>query len=574
MYVRQQLPPYLGQISYQPDLNFIHTIISANHSHQAVTHDGYLFHNKNIAALARNQYTVDDLQQIKSALQPHGTLDLPIITQHSVTLREGKRTVSLLPATQPGANHGDMSNMVYLRDQIQTADALLQLAWYDHDHRGDDITGKQLLVSSLDLLSTPAQLHRFADCIDQYVSGKDCTQSDWPQISLQFDNLDGTNPNNWRNIQDSIQMLAYTTLTALERGQIQPADLLPSHKQMLGAIIALIVSAGSPLYENSGSWEEITARRTSVMAIETAVFSKLFDLRLSTDGRRYAFFASEYQKYRHKYPDFFAADLDELLMAKTIEGLTAISERLPFESPKYSKNTVKFRTADSALVYVLRYHIPELLVRYGIDVMAINQPLSGHDREEQIEDLILDQLQTLVDPEGYGMFRYHSDSYQRVNWGTNETQAIVKNIKRFVTDDAATHNSQIDLDLKQSLRHQLMPKGRQAAWSLGQAHIAFWAADRYRQHIRLAQPDRAARYRAISTNNLNVVLSLITGDEQFTSTADNKGIYHVTPVVAWRLPECYVTYQADDKQAIVPSAHTPLYWSVALLKGTIGLFIE
>lgn len=574
MYVRQSLPPYLGQISYQPDLNFIHTIINANRSHQAVMHDGHLFHNRDVASLARTIYTIDDLIQLESALQNHGTLDLPIISNYSVALRESRRQVSLLPATKPGTTHGDMSNMVYLRDQIQTADILLRLAQYNpKQHKNEGTTGKQLLISSLDLLSTPAQLNRFAKCIDRYANGKDCTQDDWPQISLQFDDLDAVKSNNWRNIQDNIQMLVHATLLALENGQIQSADLLPSHKQALCAIIVLIISAGSPLYENSGSWEEIAARRTSVMAIETAVFSKLFDLRLGADGRRYAFFASEYQKYRRQYPEFFAADLDELLMSKTIEGLTAISERLPFESPKYSKNTIKFRTADSTLVYILRYHIPELLVRYGIDVMAINQPLSGHDREEQIEDLILDQLQTLADPKGYGMFRYHNDSYQRVNWGTDGTQTVVKNIKRFVTEQAATNRQPINYDLKQSLRHQLTPKGRQAAWSLGQAHIAFWAADRYRQHMQLAQPDRAARYQTIGTNNLNAVLSHITGDQQFTSTANKKGAYQLTPVDSWRLPECYVTYQADDEQTIVPSAHTPLYWSVALLKGTIELFI-
>lgn len=574
MYVRISLPPYLRQISFEPAHPFIRTLINANLDHHAVMYDGFLFHNASLVPYVRSTYTTNDLIALEDTLTKQKTLDLPTMTQHSAVLREGSQNLHILPATAPGSTHGDMSNMVYLRDQIQTAEILLHIANHNPKrYTTEQQMGKQLLISALHLLSTPAQLGRFATCIDNYVNKKPCTQDDWPEISLAFDNLDGVQPNGWRNIQDTVQMLAYATLSALESGQLKPSDLLPSHKEMLGSVIPLLASAGSPVYENSGSWEEIIAKRTSVMAIETALTSKLFDLRLGSDGRNYAFFASEYQKYRRRYPAFFATDLDELLMTKTIQGLTSISAQLPFESPKYSKNSVKYRTADSTLVYILRYHIPELLVRYGIDVPAINEPLTGHDREEQIEDLILDQLQTLIDPQGYGMFRYRHDSYQRVNWGTDEVQEVIKNIKRFVAEDAVARNQPIDFDVKQSLRHQLTPAGRQASWSLGQAHIALWAADRFTHYTDFAQHGRSDRYLTICTKNLNAVLSLITGDDQFTSATDTDGSYHIVSVNAWRLPECYVTYQIDQQQTIVPSAHTPLYWSVALLKGTIGLLI-
>lgn len=571
MYVRVTLPPYLRQISFTTSLPFIHTLIDANMPHIAVQKDGNLFHNSELAQLYQPRYTTSDIEHLTSVLIKHGTIEPQFINDQSVYLDEKSRPLCLLPATAPRTYHGDMSNILYLRDQIQTAELFLKLQALDPQaYKQEGQTGKRLLLSALHLMSTPSQLARLKTCIDRYATGATCGQADWPQISLAYASLDGVNANGWRNIQDTMQMLGYTTLIALEQRQLQADDLLASHKQFLGGLVPLIVSAGFPLYENSGTWEEVAARRTSVMSIETAFLSKLFDVRLSLHRRNYAFFASEYQIYRRRYPQLFSDDFDELLATKVQEGLQTISERLPFESPGYERQSIKYRTSDAALVYVLRYHIPELLVRFGISVSGIGDPLAGHLREEQIENLVLAQIDTLRDREGYGIFRYHDDSYQRVNWGTDEVQMVVRDIKRFIAESATSQRAPADYDLKQLIRHQLTPKGRQAAWSLAGAHLAMWAAERFLQQQKLGQTSRAEHYNKIATRNLNQTLSLVTGDSQWASALSAHGTHQLQSVPSWQLPECYVTYKAGDRQAIVPSAHTPLNWTSSLLRSTLG----
>lgn len=572
MYARDQLPPYLRQVNFTTSYPYIHTLIDANKSHSAVNIDGNLFHNKELVEFIQKTYTAAELETLESALAQHGTTTLPLIKGKSVRLAGDERPLLVMPAIPRDSSVGDMSEMLYLRDQVQTAEVFLKLHAYDPArYRQEGVEGKLLLMSLLHLLSTPAQLERFQMCIERYVKGQGCTQADWPQISLTWNNLDGRQPNGWRNIQDTFQMLAYTTLIALEQQQLQPNDLLEPHKQFLGSIVPFLVSAGFPHYENSGSWEETAAPRTSVMAVETAFFSKLFDLRLDEQGRKYAFFAREYQKYRRRYPTLFKADFDELVATKLQEGLVAISQRLPFESPGYGRRSIKYRTSDLALVYVLRYHIPELLVRYGISVSAIGDPQAGHAREEQIEDSILRQLDMLRDPEGYGMYRYYNDSYQRTNWGTEEVQAVVRGIKRFVCERAIAEQTPVDYDLKQLLRNELIPKGRQAAWSLGSAQLAFWAAERWFELQRMGTGDRAKRYRHLATSQLNATLALVTGDGQFTSLPQANNRYHIAAVAPWRLPECYVTYEADNERCVAPSAHTPLNWATGLTKGALGI---
>ena len=71
---------------------------------------------------------------------------------------------------------------------------------------------------------------------------------------------------------------------------------------------------------------------------------------------------------------------------------------------------------------------------------------------------------------------------------------------------------------------------------------------------------------------MNRMLATVTGLDNWHAVLDDNKQYVLQKVPANRLPECYITYEAPDgKQIIVPSPHTPLNWSSAMLKQAVGL---
>ncbi|MGH9857798.1 MAG: hypothetical protein ACRD4B_08140, partial [Acidobacteriota bacterium] len=187
-------------------------------------------------------------------------------------------------------------------------------------------------------------------------------------------------------------------------------------------------------------------------------------------------------------------------------------------------------------------------------------------------DRVLEQLSTLIDLATNGMARYEGDSYQGVNFHTNTVQAIVKAIKHKVNQDAERAGGEVDLNEKQWLRNQLTPTGQPAAWTHPLSQIASWAASRSETARNENDLDRAARYRELSTRFLNAALSTITGVDQQHAVINGDGRYHLRKVPAYKLPECYVTYESSTGETFhVPSPHTPLNWSSAMLKEAVGL---
>jgi hypothetical protein len=456
-------------------------------------------------------------------------------------------------------NHGDMSSMLYLRDHVQAANALMELHLQDPTrYNQEGRTSRTLFLSALHLMSTPSQLARFDDVITR---GTTARQEDWPHISLLFNDLEGLKPNGWRNKQDTFQMLADATLDAVENGLLTVDDLAENHKQFLGSIVPLLVSVGFPAYENSGSWEEITAHRTSVLAVETSLLYKMKTL-AAKDDRVAAFLRTGYGRTAPNTAVGFDETLDTLLH----NGLFELGRRLPDESPDNDPTSIKFRQADAALTYVLMYDLPRLLA-------SAHVPIGGVPMEEQaIEQMILAQLSTLVDPDTNGIARYEDDSYQRVNYHTNEVAWVIKAIKRKVKQDATTADTEVDLDQKQTLRGELTPQGKTAAWTHPLGQLAGWAAKRSLRCQQEGDTEASADYRDLSTSFLNRALSTVTGNDQWHAVLDSQGYYHVRQVPAYKLPECYVAYQsAAGETFTVPSPHTPLNWSSAALRHAIGL---
>jgi hypothetical protein len=184
--------------------------------------------------------------------------------------------------------------------------------------------------------------------------------------------------------------------------------------------------------------------------------------------------------------------------------------------------------------------------------------------QTEIETLILHQLATLDDRVTGGVIRYRDDSYQRVNFHTNSMQLIVRAIKR-----RTAAGEEPSLDEKQRLRGALMPQGREAAWLHPLGQLSAWAA---RRSLETAGGE-SVRYQRLSRGYLERLLTLRTTDGMWCTAVGSDALYHIQPVSADRLPECYITYRLGDREIVTPSPHTPLNWSAATTKEAIGLLV-
>jgi hypothetical protein len=491
------------------------------------------------------------LQDLRSFLDLRKTLDVPIIRGHSVVVDGEVWPLALVAATDIRTSHGEMSSMLYLRDHIQVARVYIELFLHDpHAYASEGAVGRDLLLSALHLMSTPPQLDRFRVVIQK---GSYASQEEWPHISLWFNDLDGKNANGWRNNQDSFQMLAHLTFDAIDQGFLDVDDLLAAHKQFLGLIVPLLKSVGFPCHESSGSWEENAAVRSSVMAIETALLAKIKDC-----SQKPTFVFLEQMFAQNTSGDFYST-VEQLLY----NGLKELGRCLPYESPDYDKGSVKYREADAALVYVLMYGLPQLLANAKILVR-------GAQRDQRaIETMILETLATLDDPLTGGMRRYLGDSYQRVNFHTAEVQETIRQIKKTILDEARQSRQPVDLDKKQQLRGELTPQGREAAWTHPLGQLAAWSA---KQALGVKPGEDRRHYEELCRLYLDRMLGTITAERQWNAVLDKQGGYQLKKVPAWRLPECYITYQLAEKEPlVVPSPHTPLNWSSVSLKEAVGL---
>ncbi|NUU20771.1 MAG: hypothetical protein HOV68_04520 [Streptomycetaceae bacterium] len=521
-------------------------------SHTSRASGGSRFADDTLARLVRAGDSPAHLRAVEALLTERGTLDLPVIEAGSVQVDGAARRVCVVAATDiaadPTVRHGEMSTMFYLRDHVQAASAMMELHLTDpvrYAAEGD--VGRELIQSALHLMSTPAQLARFAAVVERGDTG----QEEWPHISLWFDDLAAEKPNSWRNKQDSFQMLAFLVLDALDRGFLALDELIPAHRTFLRFVVPFLRAVGFPRYESSGTWEEIAARRTSVMAVETALLARISAL--TVDGRL---------EFLADHPDF-TETVGEMVYA----GLTEIGRRIPFESPDYAPDSVRHRGADASLVYLLMYGLPELLAEARVPIGESARPMTARE----VEATVLDAVLSLEDPATGGVLRYQGDSYQRVNFHTHEVQATVRAIKTEVRADAEARGGDIDLDRKQELRDRLTPRGRQAAWTHPLGQLAAWAALRSR-HTRDSDPEQARDYREFGLRYLRRMLATVTGANEWHAVLREDDGYHVREVPHYRVPECYVTYRdAHGDELITASPHTPLNWSTAMLRTALGL---
>ncbi|HLD26108.1 MAG TPA: hypothetical protein VJC05_03645 [Candidatus Andersenbacteria bacterium] len=202
-------------------------------------------------------------------LQRAGTFDIPI---ERTQLPSGE---AVAYARAADTRVWPMGTHVWIRDLTLIADRLLR-AGVSPRFADRAATGKELLMSALTLMATPAQLKRMA-------------AGQWPHIFLDSrDNLTAEREEKWAHKQDAWQMTALITLRAFMDGLIDRRDLTAAHEQFLQAAEPFLMAAKYWENKSSGSWEEIEEVRSSTLAWETALLSHLesLDAALGCDALR------------------------------------------------------------------------------------------------------------------------------------------------------------------------------------------------------------------------------------------------------------------------------------------------
>lgn len=397
--------------------------------------------------------------------------------------------------------------------------------------------GLALLTSGLAFISSSAQLDRFRNVI-RAESGK--IRQDplaWPHIFAAVkDNLMTRKLEPWAHKQDAWQILAWYILDCLEDGSISLSELSEKNRMFLGLIIPFLARVSFWRCENSGSWEELPAVRTSVRAWEHRLIVRLGEL---ARKREYSFIRSTYlRERRYMGKRFKGVSLDTAVERLNRLATKAVLRDLPFESPSYDRSDPRYRRGDSALLYLLE-----------LDYIPFLAKQAGKDKKwsKVMEATIVKEVLRLRDPVVGGFARYKNDSYQRSGFFREETTARLRALYGGPSGDASSDFVG---------RHKIVPRGRSAVWTHFVWQLSSWAGRRF-----LASGDES--FRSLHDEFFEQGMKLITASSaSIDYTAAGRA--RVIRIAPFRMPECYIAERDQSgNELIFPSPHTPLNWSVA-----------
>jgi len=399
-----------------------------------------------------------------------------------------------------------MGTNYWVRDNALIASSLLNLDYTKNIFPQEwFLLGKNLLLSCLTIMSSTAQLERFASIID---GSKSYTEAiHWPHIFLSIkDNLNAAHDEAWMHKQDAWQILCYIALDALEKKLITEDELTSKHTQLLHSICPFLNAVQFTQTDNAGSWEEITAIRTSVISWETALLHKV----------------TQSKTFSHP-------DAESLFQ----QGLQTLKNNFPHESPNYPAKDTRYRSADAALLY-------PLLIELYLHFPEAEQP--------NIIDSLLSQIESLIGP--YGINRYQGDSYQGLSYYTNSVSSQLRDLYQSPSGDSSDESQFLH-------RAAIVPPGHEAQWT----HFVWQLSSAYSKLCKNF-PNNPT-YPIKQNHYFLKGLSLITGEDEWTLTETNHHTMQVSSVPSFRIPECYNSEIYNTHIFQYPSLHTPLYWSVA-----------
>jgi hypothetical protein len=424
-----------------------------------------------------------------------------------------------------------MGTHYWLRDN-----AIIGARFSKLEDRSYQRRGRELLLSCLTFISSVAQLKRFEGIVQSKSRAFVSSVTNWPRIFAAIDdNLTTQRHEGWAHKQDAWQMLAWYVLEALEEGRLAHGDLTDKHKRFLGMIVPFLAKVSFWRCENSGSWEEIEAVRTSVRAWEHRLIVRIAELARKP---QYRFFVDGYTGAR----GYLGARYNKVDLFRAAEILDREASRvmlkdLPYESPMYSRSDPRFRRGDAALIYLLE-----------LDYVGFLGARAGKNKRwvQAMEERLLKGVLALQDDRSGGIARYHRDTYQRCGFFRSLTAAKLIKLYGAPSGDASG---------KFAERHLLVPRGRQAAWTHFVWQLAAWAGERF-------AVTGEKRFRVLHDRFFVQGLKLITGKEA-SLDLDEHSVSRIIRIPSWRMPECYIAdITPDGSEMQFPSPHTPLNWAV------------
>jgi hypothetical protein len=404
----------------------------------------------------------------------------------------------------------------------------------NHNHRR---LGKELLLSALTFMSSVSQLKRMEAVVLSKSAGFLKDAANWPYIFAGVKtNLAAHEKEEWAHKQDAWQILAWYVLEGIERGLITRHDLTAKHRNFLSLIVPFLIKVSFWRCENSGSWEELVAARSSVRAWEHRLIARLGEF---SQNRGFAFIDDGFTRYRNSLAGTYKKrSLLEAIKVAERSVAKEMLQDLPYESPSYKRSDPRRRQADAALIYLLQIDYPRFLAaRVGRSAQWA----------EALEGLIFKTVSKLDDKVTGGIARYGNDSYQRQGFFRYLTVAKLQKLYGAPSGDASSHFVG---------RDKVVPRGRKAAWTHFVWQLAAWAGRRYLRTGDLK--DKAMHDRFFRRG-----MSLITGDRETSIDWDASGKARILSIHPYRMPECYISDKLPGGDvAIFPSPHTPLNWAV------------
>ena len=401
--------------------------------------------------------------------------------------------------------------------------------------------GKKILLSALNFMSSQAQLERFEGIIESKDEDFIADRQNWPYIFASAkDNLSTHQTESWSHQQDAWQILAWHILEAIDLGLISIKDLSDSHRYFLGLIAPFLIKVSFWNQENSGSWEELTAVRSSVRAWEHRLIIRLADK--SSLDPKFGFLARFFRKKRRFLPE--AIRTEDLITAVGViepDVIKSMLRDLPFESPNYKKSDPRYRRSDAALIYLLELdYLPFLAQRAGL----------SKTWAASMERRIIRGVLALQDPLSGGIARYINDTYQASGFFRHESVARLTELYGGPSADASKNFL---------ARGEIIPGEHKAAWTHFVWQLAAWSARRYIETKRRS-------YLNLHQDTFTAGLKLITGRE-LSVDVDPNGKSRPIRIIPWRMPECYIAEETrNGREIIFPSPHTPLNWAVAEMR--------
>jgi hypothetical protein len=491
-----------------------------------------VFRNAELASWRpENVDEVRRFDQLETKLARHGLFDIRF-ERHRWKDVDGSTHVHTL-ARAAVTDMWPMGTSYWLRDN-----AIIAARFIRSRDKARRQMGLKLLLSGVAFMASTAQLGRFTSMIRSKGSQYRTNPHHWPYIFTDIKgNLSCQRAEGWAHKQDAWQILALHLLNALESKHVSFRQLSEKHRTFLGLLVPFLAKVECWKCENSGSWEEIPAVRTSVRAWEHRLVVKLGEL---SERPEFGFLTKAYnQTKRHLSPIFQKKSLRQAVDLLDKKLCSVMLRDLPFESPHYARNDPRFRESDTALFYLLELNYSNFLAA---------RARKSKTWAMRLEAELLSQLLSLQDPISGGIYRYANDTYQREGYFRNVTVAKLNEMYGGPSADASSNFSG---------RGGILPAGRNAAWTHFVWQICWWSAERYLE-------TRAASYRVLHERMFATGLRLVTGKHERSLDVGSDGVSRVVRIPAWRMPECYIAERSPrGREFLIPSPHTPLNWATA-----------